>query len=62
VKPGTAILPSQADDVIPVVGCEDLVRISGLPASALVEGGDDHWIADPEALERMLIACEGRAE
>jgi hypothetical protein len=30
-----------------------------LPASALVEVGDDHRLADPEPLRKMLEACEG---
>ena len=38
---------------------EELVKTSGLPASALVEVGDDHRLADPELLEAMLRACEG---
>ena len=35
------------------------VRNSGLPASALIEVGDDHRLADPEPLRKMLEACEG---
>ena len=31
VKPGTVILHSQADDVIPFADSEELVRNSGLP-------------------------------
>ena len=38
---------------------EELVRNSALPASALVEVGDDHRLADPEPLRKMLEACEG---
>jgi hypothetical protein len=59
VKPGTVILHSRADDVVPFADSEELVRNSGLPASALVEVGDDHRQADPEPLRRMLEACEG---
>ncbi len=59
VKPGTVILHSRADDVIPFADSEGLVRISGLPASALIEVGDDHRLADPEPLEAMLRACVG---
>ena len=33
------------------------VRASGLPASALVEVGRDHRLADPEPLRQMLEAC-----
>jgi hypothetical protein len=59
VKPGTVILHSRADDVVPFADSEEMVRNSGLPASALVEVGDDHRLADPEPLRKMLEACEG---
>ena len=39
VKPGTVILHSRADDVVPFADSEELVRNSGLPASALIEVG-----------------------
>ena len=58
VKPGTVILHSRADDVVSFGDSEELVRNSGLPASALVEVGDDHRLADREPLRRMLEACE----
>jgi hypothetical protein len=58
VKPGTIIIHSRADDVVPFADSEELVRTSGLPASALVEVGDDHRLADPEPLRKMLEACE----
>ena len=61
VKPGTVILHSRADDVVPFTDSEELVRNSGLPASALIEVGMDHRLADPEPLERMLRACEDRS-
>jgi hypothetical protein len=60
VKPGTVILHSKADDVIPLANSEELVRNSGLPASALVEVGTDHRLADPKPLAAMLKACESR--
>ena len=59
VKPGAVILHSRADDVVPFADSEELVRNSGLPASALIEVGSDHRLADPEPLRRMLEACEG---
>jgi hypothetical protein len=62
VKPGTVILHSRADDVVPFGDSEELVRNSGLPASALIEVGSDHRLADPGPLAKMLEACEGRAE
>jgi alpha-beta hydrolase superfamily lysophospholipase len=65
-KPGTLILHSRADDVVPFADSEELVKNSGLPATALVEVGTDHRLADPEPLEAMLRACEaadtGRTE
>jgi fermentation-respiration switch protein FrsA (DUF1100 family) len=59
VKKNTTILHSRADDVVPFSDSEELVRTSGLPASALVEVGGDHRLADPEPLAAMLQACEG---
>jgi alpha-beta hydrolase superfamily lysophospholipase len=58
VKPGTVILHSEADDVIPIADSRELVRTSGLPDSALVVVGTDHRLADPEPLQVMLEACE----
>jgi hypothetical protein len=55
-KPGT--LHSRADEVIPFADSEELVTISGLPKSALVEVGSDHRLADPEPLAAMLWAAE----
>jgi alpha/beta superfamily hydrolase len=53
VKPGTVILHSRADAVVPFAFSEELVRNSGLPTSALIEVGTDHYLADPESLEAM---------
>jgi hypothetical protein len=58
VKPGTVILHSEADDVIPFAESRELVRASGLPDSGLVVVGTDHRLADPEPLKPMLEACE----
>jgi pimeloyl-ACP methyl ester carboxylesterase len=57
VPPGTVILHSRADDIIPFADSVELVRTSGLPASALLEVGSDHRLADPEPLLAMLEAC-----
>ncbi len=56
VKPGTVILHSEADDVIPIAESRELLARSGLPASALIVVGNDHRLADPEPLAAML-AC-----
>jgi hypothetical protein len=53
VKLGTVILHSLTRHVVPFADSEELVRNSGLPATALVEVGDDHRLADPEPLRRM---------
>jgi hypothetical protein len=56
VKPGTVILHSRADDVVPFSHSEELARSSG---ASLIEVGTDHRLADPEPLAAMLKACEG---
>lgn len=59
-KPGTLILHSRADDVVPFQDSLDLISISGLPPSALIDVGQDHRLADPETLEALLRAVERR--
>ena len=59
VKPGTVILHSRGDDVIPFEESLELVRTSGLPDSALVEVGSDHRLAEPEPLRALARAVEG---
>jgi hypothetical protein len=54
-KPGTVVLHSRADDVIPFADSEELVKNSG---GALIEVGTDHRLADPQALAVMLRECE----
>jgi hypothetical protein len=56
VKPGTVILHSQVDDVIPFADSEELVGNSEL-LSALIEVGDDHRLADLESLATLLKTC-----
>jgi len=46
VKPGTVILLSRADDMVPFGDREELVRISGRSAKALIEVDADHRLAD----------------
>jgi alpha-beta hydrolase superfamily lysophospholipase len=58
VKPGTLILHSPADDVVPFADSRELLTKSGLPASALIVVGTDHRLADPEPLAAMLTAVE----
>jgi uncharacterized protein len=56
VKPGTMILHSRADDVVPFAHSEELAKRSG---ATLIEVGTDHRLADPEPLLTMLRVCEG---
>lgn len=56
VKPGTVILHSRADDVVPFADSEELAKKNG---ATLIEVGNDHRLADPEPLAVMLEACEG---
>jgi hypothetical protein len=58
VKPGTIVLHSKADDVVPFSDSVELVRNSGLPESALVVVGNEHRLADPQSLQKMLEAVE----
>jgi quercetin dioxygenase-like cupin family protein len=58
VKPGTVILHSRTDDVVPFAFSEELAANSGLPASALIEVGCDHWLNDPGSLGALVAACE----
>jgi hypothetical protein len=58
LRPSGVVLHSRADDVVPYADSEELVRASGLPASALIEVGTDHRLAEPEPLAAMLRACE----
>jgi alpha/beta superfamily hydrolase len=62
VKPGTQILHSRADDVVPFGNSLELLLNSGLPESALIEVGQDHRLADAEPLEALLQAIEGHLE
>lgn len=54
VKPGTVILHSRADDVVPFADSEELAKNSG---ATMIEVGNDHRLADAESLEVMLEAC-----
>ncbi len=60
IGPGTLVLHSRADDVVPFADSVELVRASGLPATSLLEIGEDHRLATPTPLAVMLAACEGR--
>ena len=58
VKPGTVIIHSGADDVVPFSDSVELVRNSGLPSESLIVVGHEHRMADPESLKAMVEACE----
>jgi predicted esterase len=58
VKPGTTILHSQQDEVVPYDHSLELISNSGLPDSALITVGSDHRLADPASLMALLVACQ----
>ncbi len=60
VKPGTLILHSEADDVVPISDSRELLLRSGLPETSLIVVGNDHRLAEPEPLAAMLKAVEAR--
>lgn len=61
VKPGTVILHSRADDVVPFADTLELLRNSGLDESALIVVGNDHRLADPESLGAIAGALSSRS-
>ncbi len=56
LKPGTVILHSRDDEVIPFADSQELLRNSGLAESALIVVGHEHRLADAESLAKMLEA------
>ena len=58
VKPGTVILHQPGRRRDPVRRFRGTGQEQRAAASALIEVGNDHRLADPESLERMLGACE----
>ncbi len=57
-KPGTLILHSERDVLVPLGGSRELLSNSGLAGSALRVAGEEHDMDDQEALQAMLEACE----
>jgi hypothetical protein len=55
VQPGTVVLHSRPDDVVPLADSEELATSSG---AVLIEVGHDHHLADPKPLAAKLTACE----
>jgi len=55
-QPGTVVLHSRADDMVPFADSKELARNGG---ARLIEVGTDHRLADPEPLAPMLRACAG---
>jgi hypothetical protein len=54
LRPGTVILHSKADDVVPFADSEELAKNC---EAMLIEVGSDHRLADPEPLAAILRAC-----
>lgn len=62
VPPGTVVLHSEDDEVIPIAESRELLANSHLPATALWIVGTDHRLADPEPLDAMVRAVREAAE
>jgi hypothetical protein len=60
VKAGTTILHCPNDCVVPFQGSVELLANSGLPPKSLIATGVDHRLGDPESLNRMLWAVQGK--
>jgi len=59
VKPGTVILHSWADQIVPISYSVELIKNSGLPLlESLVEVGQDNQLDDSKSLAKMLEAVE----
>ncbi len=58
VQPGTVILHSQHDDVVPIDGSRELLRRSGLLEESLVVVGANHKMTDEAAFGALLEAIE----
>jgi len=58
IKPGTIVLHSPQDDVVPYADSVELLKLSGLDPSCLWTVGTDHRLSDPEPLAAMLRAVE----
>ncbi len=56
VKPGTVILHSHSDDVVPIQGSRELLRRSGLPEDRLIVVGEDHRMVDRAAFDALVAA------
>lgn len=55
VQPGSIILHSRADEIIPFEDSQELAQASG---ATLIEVGKDHRLADSESLDVMRWACQ----
>jgi alpha/beta superfamily hydrolase len=61
VPPGTVILHSVHDTVVPLADSRELLQRSGLPESSLILVGADHNMVDPPALQALAQAVEAAA-
>lgn len=58
LKPGSVMIHSRRDEVIPFADSEELVANSGLAVETLIEVGSDHRLADEQSLSVLLWACD----
>jgi hypothetical protein len=62
VKPGTQVLHSREDEVIPFEDTLELLRNSGLDESALTVTGENHRLFDPASLAAMAAVVKSLAK
>ncbi len=55
---GKKYLGARGDDVVPFEDSRQLILMSRLPKTALIQIGRDHRLADPEPLAALLPAVE----
>ncbi len=58
VPPGTIIIHSEHDDIVPIAGSRELLRRSGLSEDHLIVVGEDHRMVDKRAFEALLDAIK----
>lgn len=61
IMPSSLILHSRSDQVVPFADSEELAMKSGLPPESLIDTDCERWLADDEALKKMLEEVERKA-
>lgn len=56
MKPGTIVIHSENDAVIPIEDSREAIAASGLPLESLVVSGADHNMVDDQAFDALMRA------